>query len=149
MSEHTNLFAHQSTVRSWSVDIDIDPEWYELKGTLADRACPQSSEVPLLRSQLTERTTLIGRHVDSSSVQPGVSIATDRGVSRRHAQFVYDADQLTVVDLSSTNGTYVIDAGCRPTASAVPLMPGVPVVLQHGDQVFVGAWSRLTVRAKR
>jgi pSer/pThr/pTyr-binding forkhead associated (FHA) protein len=54
--------------------------------------------------------------------------------------------QLSVVDLSSTNGTYVIDRGGVPTEDAVPLAAGVPAVLDDGDQIFVGAWSRLTVR---
>jgi len=33
-----------------------------------------------------------------------------------------------------------------PTDDSVPLAAGVPAVLEDGAQVYVGAWSRLTVR---
>ena len=81
-------------------------------------------------------------------------------MSRRHAQFVRSADisaessaasgppvdALSVIDLSSTNGTYVIEAGQSPSALTEPIVPGESVVLHDGDRVYVGAWSRLTVR---
>jgi pSer/pThr/pTyr-binding forkhead associated (FHA) protein len=51
-----------------------------------------------------------------------------------------------VVDLSSTNGTYVVEAGQLPTAQTEPIATGTPVLLHDGDRVYVGAWSKLTVR---
>jgi pSer/pThr/pTyr-binding forkhead associated (FHA) protein len=60
---------------------------------------------------------------------------------------VRDGDSLTIVDLSSTNGTYVVGAAGSPEAETPALVPGVPVELHDGDRVYVGAWSRLTVRS--
>jgi hypothetical protein len=130
----------------WRVMVEVDPSWYALKGALADQPCPAplTLAVPLVRS-----TALVGRSSASRGVHPDVALDADRGVSRRHAQFVRDGDQLTVVDLSSTNGTYVIEAGAQPSEVTEPLVPGVPVVVQPGDRVYLGAWSRLTVLAQR
>jgi pSer/pThr/pTyr-binding forkhead associated (FHA) protein len=80
-------------------------------------------------------------------LHPEVTLDADTGVSRRHAQFVRDGDNLTVVDLSSTNGTYVVSAGSEPDDATMALVPGVPTELRDGDRVYVGAWSRLTVRS--
>ncbi len=127
----------------WIVVVEVDPEWYALKGALADQPCPpvSSRTVPL-----ANHTALIGRTSASRGVKPEVALDGDTGVSRRHAQFVRDADQLTVVDLSSTNGTYVVTGATAPGDDVQPLVPGVPSVLADGDRVYVGAWTRLTVR---
>ena len=79
-------------------------------------------------------------------MRPEIALDADTAVSRRHAQFVLEGDRLSVVDLSSTNGTFVLDQGALPTSTSEPLAPGVSAVLDDGDQIFVGAWSRLTVR---
>ena len=73
----------------WIVVIEVDPQWYALKGTLADQACPQasSSTVPL-----SNHTALIGRSSASRGLRPEVALDADTGVSRRHAQFVRDGD---------------------------------------------------------
>ena len=128
----------------WIAVVDVDPEWYALKGALADQPCPptSSSTVPL-----ANHTALIGRTSTSRGVRPEISLDADTGVSRRHAQFVRDGDSLTVVDLSSTNGTYVVPFGEEPDADTPVLVAGVPVDLHDGDRVYVGAWSRLTVRS--
>lgn len=128
----------------WIAVVEVDPQWYALKGTLADQPCPQvsSSTVPL-----SNHTALIGRSSASRGLRPEVALDADTGVSRRHAQFVRDGDSLTVVDLSSTNGTYVVTADTEPDDATVALVPGVPTELRDGDRVYVGAWSRLTVRS--
>lgn len=128
----------------WLAVVEVDPRWYELKGALADQPCPpaSSSTVPL-----SNHTALIGRSSASRGVRPEITLDADTGVSRRHAQFVRDGDHLTVVDLSSTNGTYVVAAGAEPDERTPALVPGVPSELHDGDRVYVGAWSRLTVRS--
>ncbi|MEI7547675.1 MAG: FHA domain-containing protein, partial [Actinomycetota bacterium] len=117
--------------------------WYALKGALADQPCPpvSSSTVPI-----ASHTALVGRTSASRNIHPEIPLDADTGVSRRHAQFVRDGDVLTVVDLSSTNGTYVLRPGEEPYADSASLVAGVPCVLNEGDRVYVGAWSRLTVR---
>jgi hypothetical protein len=51
-----------------------------------------------------------------------------------------------VIDLSSTNGTYVVLAGTDPAEDTEAVEAGVPTPLHDGDRVYLGAWSRLTVR---
>ena len=128
----------------WIAVVEVDPQWFALKGTLADQACPTSSSSTV---PLSNHTALIGRSSASRGLRPELALDADTGVSRRHAQFVRDGDHLTVVDLSSTNGTYVVTAAEEPGEHTVALVPGVPAELHDGDRVYVGAWSRLTVRS--
>ncbi|MBN1429632.1 MAG: FHA domain-containing protein [Anaerolineae bacterium] len=58
--------------------------------------------------------------------------ALDLGVSRRHAMIRPTPKRLYLIDLSSTNGSYV---------NAVPVGRGMAQVLRHGDSV---ALSRLS-----
>ncbi|MEO7397216.1 MAG: FHA domain-containing protein, partial [Ilumatobacteraceae bacterium] len=87
-----------------------------------------------------------------------ISIDADTAVSRQHAQLIAtssagdgaatdaQADAYAAVDLGSTNGTFIVPAGAAPDVTIEPIAPGVPVVLTDGDQLYLGAWSRLTVR---
>ena len=139
----------------WVLIVEVDPEWFALKGELADQPCPPATTrtVPLVA-----HTSLVGRSSQSKNVHPEVALDGDTGVSRRHAQLVHAAgadpalgrsaavDALSIVDLSSTNGTYVVEVGQSPTALTEPIVPGESVLLHDGDRVYVGAWSRLTVR---
>ena len=127
----------------WVVVIEVDQLWYSLKGSLADQACPSASSSTIA---LTQHTALIGRSSQSRDIHPEVALEGDTGVSRRHAQFVRDGDGLAVLDLSSTNGTYVVPAGGNPTEDTTAIEPGLPTPLHDGDRVYLGAWSRLTVR---
>jgi hypothetical protein len=128
---------------TWIVVIEVDPAWHVLKGELADRSlpAPSTSTVPL-----GQHASLIGRTSQSRGLRPEIALDSDTAVSRRHAQLILEGEKLSVVDLSSTNGTFVVDRGAAPTAESAPLAPGVAALLDDGDQIFVGAWSRLTVR---
>lgn len=128
---------------TWIVVVEVDPAWHVLKGELADRSlpAPSTSTVPI-----GQHASLIGRTSQSRGLRPEIALDADTAVSRRHAQLILEGDKLSVVDLSSTNGTFVLDRGAVPTADSAPLAPGVSAVLDDGDQIFVGAWSRLTVR---
>lgn len=130
--------------KRWVVIVEIDPGWFALKGELSDQQCPAPSSSTIA---ISAHTTLVGRTSQSRGVRPEIALDNDTGVSRRHCQFVREADVVRVVDLSSTNGTYVVVAGTEPDEDTPPLQPGVPVDLGDGDQVFLGAWSRLTLRA--
>ena len=129
----------------WVLIVEIDHQWFELKGELADQPCPPAATRTV---SLAAHTSLVGRSSQTKNVHPEVALDGDTGVSRRHAQFVREvADNgLAVVDLSSTNGTYVVEAGQSPTTHTEPIATGTPVVLNDGDRVYVGAWSKLTVR---
>ncbi len=64
----------------------------------------------------------------------------DPGVSHQHAVLVQQPDgNWAVVDQNSTNGTTV-------NGSEEPIQPFVPVPLQDGDRVHVGAWTTITIR---
>jgi FHA domain-containing protein len=131
-----------STVK-WVVVVEVDQAWYELKGSLADEACPPTSSSTFA---LAQHTALVGRSSRSRGVHPEIALDGDTGVSRRHAQFVRDGDELAIIDLSSTNGTYVVPAGSEPDDETAALVAGLATLLHDGDRVYVGAWSRLTVR---
>ncbi len=127
----------------WTVVVEVAPEWYALKGALSDQACPpaSTSTVPI-----GGHTALIGRSSQSRGIHPEIALDRDTGVSRRHAQFVRIGDGLAVVDLSSTNGTFVVRSGEAPSDDAPSLEPGVTAALSDGDSVYLGAWTRLSVR---
>jgi FHA domain-containing protein/double zinc ribbon protein len=136
----------------WIVIVEIDPKWFELKGTLADQPCPQpsSSTIPLALA-----TVHIGRSSQSRGIHPEIAMDSDTAVSRQHAQLVAtsstgdsaaEPDSYAVVDLGSTNGTFVVKAGLEPDAAIEPIAPRTQLALADGDRVYIGAWSRLTVR---
>lgn len=97
--------------KHWVVIVEVDPAWFALKGELADQQCPPASSATL---GLAAHTMLVGRTSQSRGVRPEIALDNDTGVSRRHCQFVREADVVSVVDLSSTNGTYVVVAGTTP-----------------------------------
>lgn len=127
----------------WLVVVEVDPEWHRLKGELADQPIPQASTSTV---QLATHAALVGRSSQSKVVHPEVALDGDTGVSRRHAQLITEGESLRVIDLSSTNGTYVVTGTDTPTDDLDPIEASIPVELHDGDRVYVGAWTRLTVR---
>ncbi len=141
----------------WIVIVEIDPVWFELKGTLADQPCPapSTSTIPLRHAIVR-----IGRSSQSRGIHPEIAMDSDTAVSRQHAQLVAvsangsqaDADSAALpdafaaVDLGSTNGTFVVRSGTEPSEAIEPIDPGVAITLADGDRVYIGAWSRLTIR---
>jgi hypothetical protein len=98
--------------------------------------------VPERRFPLTGQQMLIGRRSRSRGVQPDIDLAgppEDPGVSHTHALLVAQPDGWAVVDLESSNGTYVNN----PNSEPIPA--NTPVPIKAGDRVYVGAWTVLTV----
>ncbi|MFD9905559.1 FHA domain-containing protein [Streptomyces sp. NPDC059063] len=95
-------------------------------------------QYPLIGNQVT-----IGRRRHSTGDTPNIDLSVppeDPGVSHQHAVLVQQPDGgWAVVDQNSTNGTTV-------NGGEEPIQPFVPVPLQDGDQVHVGAWTTITVR---
>ncbi|WFB09546.1 FHA domain-containing protein [Streptomyces sp. LX-29] len=93
--------------------------------------------------QLTGNQVTIGRRRHSTGESPDIDLARppeDPGVSHQHAVFVQQPDgSWAVVDQNSTNGTTI-------NGAEDPIQPYVPVPLQDGDRVHVGAWTTITVR---
>ncbi|HEX2420749.1 MAG TPA: FHA domain-containing protein [Acidimicrobiia bacterium] len=77
---------------------------------------------------LNEGTTAVGRQPESEILLDDVT------VSRQHCQFKVGANQLTVEDLGSTNGTYVNEERVDQAN------------LNPGDQVIIGRFQFLVAR---
>jgi len=76
---------------------------------------------------------LIGREDEVSGVHPDIDMTPHRGeeggISRRHARLVRQGSMWSIVDLDSTNGTYV---------NGTELQPKVPAPLRDGDRIGLG-----------
>lgn len=100
--------------------------------------------LPERRFELAGERVLVGRRSRSRGIEPEVDLSgppADPAVSHAHAMLVARPDGgWSVVDLKSSNGTYVAD-------SEVPLEPNTPTPLKDGDVVHVGAWTALTIRS--
>ncbi len=98
---------------------------------------------PEQRRPLTGNQVTIGRRRHSTGEAPDIDLSVppeDPGVSHQHAVLVQQPDgSWAVVDQNSTNGTTV-------NGAEDPIQPYVPVPLQDGDRVHVGAWTTITVR---
>lgn len=72
---------------------------------------------------------LFGRYDDIKGLNLAPYNALEKGVSRLHAALRRGDEMLFLVDLGSTNGTYLNDQ---------PLTPNQPRVLRSGDQIRLG-----------
>jgi hypothetical protein len=85
----------------------------------------------------------IGRQSRSRGIHPDIDLVgppEDPGVSHLHALLLAQEDgSWSIVDLDSANGTVVND---EPN----PLAPNMPRQLKDGDRVYIGAWTRITLR---
>ncbi|MFJ2786193.1 MULTISPECIES: FHA domain-containing protein [unclassified Streptomyces] len=97
-----------------------------------------AKQLPLQGNQIS-----VGRRRHSTGESPDIDLSVppeDPGVSHQHAVLVQQPDgSWAVVDQNSTNGTTV-------NGGEEPIQPYVPVQLQDGDRVHVGAWTTITVR---
>jgi hypothetical protein len=126
---------------AWVAEVWVDPDWYAAQDS--DDPCP-SAGAPVV-VPLHERSVLIGRTSVSRSIHPLIDCGTDSGVSRRHAQLTTDGQRWWVEDLQSANGTYTGGAG--GSLPDVPLPPGQRRELADDDRLYLGAWTRIVVRA--
>ena len=125
----------------WVAEIWVDPEWYAVQE--AEEPMP-SPGLPAVVG-LTSRSLLIGRVSPSRNIHPDIDCTTDTGVSRRHAQLTTDGQRWFVEDLGSSNGTFV-----GPASGPLPEDPiavGPRTELDDDDRIYVGAWTRIVVRA--
>ncbi len=82
---------------------------------------------------------IVGRCDAAAQVVVDVDLTPVRGleagVSRRHARLIVQNDHLRIVDLGSTNGTYI---------NGLRLPPHEPVDLRDGDEVYLGRLKLMT-----
>lgn len=85
----------------------------------------------------------IGRTSDSRAIHPDIDVADltgDQAVSSRHAVLrVANDGTYTIVDVGSTNGTFLDEVD----SDAVD--HGIPIAVKPGMPIYVGAWTRLTI----
>ncbi|MFE4850689.1 FHA domain-containing protein, partial [Streptomyces sp. NPDC056689] len=102
----------------------------------------QPAYSPEQQRRLTGNQMTIGRRRHSTGDTPDIDLSVppeDPGVSHQHAVLVQQPDgSWAVVDQNSTNGTTV-------NGGDEPIQPFVPVPLQDGDRVHVGAWTTITI----
>jgi hypothetical protein len=124
----------------WWVEVTADRQRY-------DAEAPDGLAFPedyLPRTfALDGEEVLIGRRAPSpppNAIDLG-GTPEDQAISRRHAVLRRTADgAYALIDCGSTNGTSL---GRLPA----PLEPGVAVALIDGDQIYLGAWTRIAVHA--
>ncbi|NEA45810.1 FHA domain-containing protein, partial [Streptomyces sp. SID10815] len=131
---------------TWTATIGPDREYFM---AMMHRSGPEAAGLNLPAYSPEQQRTLsgnqitIGRRRHSTGDTPDIDLSVppeDPGVSHQHAVLVQQPDGTwAVVDQNSTNGTTV-------NGSEEPIQPFVPVPLQDGDRVHVGAWTTITVR---
>ncbi|MEV5613590.1 FHA domain-containing protein [Streptomyces sp. NPDC052225] len=129
----------------WSATIGPDREYFM---AMMHRSGPEASGLnlpaysPEQQRRLTGNQITIGRRRHSTGDTPDIDLSVppeDPGVSHSHAVLVQQPDgSWAVVDQNSTNGTTV-------NGGEEPIQPFVPVPLQDGDRVHVGAWTTITI----
>ncbi|WP_431998517.1 FHA domain-containing protein [Streptomyces fungicidicus] len=130
---------------TWTATIGPDREYFM---AMMHRSGPEAAGLnlpaysPEQQRTLTGNQITIGRRRHSTGDTPDIDLSTppeDPGVSHQHAVLVQQPDGTwAVVDQNSTNGTTV-------NGSDEPIQPFVPVPLQDGDRVHVGAWTTITI----
>lgn len=135
----------QRTV-TWTAVIAPDRDYFL---AMMQRSGPEATGLnlpaysPEQHLELAGNQVTIGRRRHSTGESPDIDLAVppeDPGVSHQHAILVKQPDGgWAVVDQNSTNGTTL-------NGAEDPIQPYVPVPLQDGDQVHVGAWTTITVR---
>ncbi|HEX6596074.1 MAG TPA: FHA domain-containing protein [Acidimicrobiales bacterium] len=126
----------------WSVLVEADRTFYEGNES-PDVDLPFPASAPPREVPLKSGEVLIGRRSDSRGVFPDVDLGVpneDPGVSRRHAVLRHKPDDSwVVIDQGSTNGT-------RVSGTSAPVAPGEERPLLNGDQLLLGAWTRITLK---
>jgi hypothetical protein len=126
---------------SFVAEVWIDPAWYEVQQSPDKLPSPGLPEIV----PLTKTSVLIGRPSKSRNIHPDIDCETDSGASRRQSQLTTDGTRWWVEDLDSANGTFVGQASDPLPADPIPV--GSKHELKPGDRIYVGAWTRIVIRA--
>jgi FHA domain len=134
-------------VTGWVATVHADQEYYE---TVMAAEGPDAGGItfppfcPDRHFPLEGKQVSIGRRSRSRGINPDIDLTgppEDPGVSHLHALLIAQEDgSWAIVDLDSANGLAVND-------EPEPLRPNTPRVLVDGDRVYLGAWTRITMRA--
>ena len=103
-----------------------------------DSPPPPPDQAPIA-FRLDKETNLIGRSSTLQGIQPEIALDLDDAVSRRHALLLRQPDGTFMLrDIGSSNGTKL---------NGVELQPMVDTPIQDGDELTLGHWTRIVVKA--
>lgn len=119
----------------WEVTITVDP-------TLKIDGSPEPpADFEPIVAALRAGSNLIGRTSPRRGIHPEIALDHDDAVSHRHALLEVHADQtLTLRDIGSSNGT---------TVNGKEIVHLTDLPLNDGDQMTLGHWTRLLIKAVR
>ena len=143
-AEFCEVCGHELTVGhgfTWVVELETDPRWYAAQ----ESPDPLPTSGPPVVRPLHGRSLLVGRTSPHRDVQPDVDCLGDSGVSRRQSRLTTDGTRWWVEDLDSANGTFVGRVDAELPSEPVPV--GVRRELRPDERIWVGAWTRLRIRA--
>jgi hypothetical protein len=125
--------AAPSTPTRWALTLSVDPTLRE----------PGSPDPPAgfrpFTFTLDEPASLIGRKSVARAIDPEIPLTYDDAVSHRHALLQLSPDgSLQLRDIGSSNGT-------RLNGTDLKAMVDYP--LKDGDEITLGHWSRISVKA--
>lgn len=127
---------------TWEAVVEAERDYYDSGD---DHRVPFPSFYPRRVFPLSGPRLLVGRRSESRGIHPEIDLSgapEDPGISRAHAIFERQPDGgYALLDPGSTNGTRLND-------EPEPIEPHGPVPLQDGDRVYLGAWTRITIRAR-
>jgi hypothetical protein len=120
-------------VTGWTVVVAVDP-------TLREAGSPDPPPgIGPFAIDLSKPSTLIGRKSDSRAIFPEIPLNYDDAVSHRHALLLRaDDGTLALRDIGAANGTRL---------NAKDVEPMVDTPLKDGDQITLGHWTRIAVKA--
>jgi hypothetical protein len=122
-------------IAAWDAILTVDGSLY----TEPDPNVPLPAD-PERIFPLDLAENLIGRRSDRRDIHPEINV-NDSGVSHRHAKLLRELDgSMVLLDLGSTNGTRL---------NGVEVPAGVRTPVTEGDQITLGYWTRISVRARR
>ena len=121
------------TILGWTIRVAVDPSLHG-PGSPA----PPDSFSPYTIA-LEQPVSLIGRRSEARAIFPEIALPHDDAVSHRHALLQLDsAGSLLLRDIGAANGTQL---------NGNMLTPMVDHPLHDGDEITLGHWSRLSLRA--
>jgi len=117
----------------WLLVVTIDPAL----DTEPDPAAPPPHE-PERVFPVEQAEMLVGRRDDRQNIRPAVPLH-DPGASRRHLRFLLENDVVSLHDLASTNGSKL---------NGADVVSGSITPLKEGDEVTLGRWTRIRLKAR-